>query len=344
MEPIHVLISARVTVAQLDHMRSIHPRLVIHGEPGGIAILSPAEAATYGIDVGDIEYPEFRPDLDYAALLAQAEVLFATRIPPDITSRAPDLRWIQFTSAGVDHLWHPTLGAANVTVTSSKGIHAIPMAEFVLSAMLMFAKQWPRLLRQQQAHQWQKFVVSELHGKTLILLGIGEIGRAIARLGKACGMLLIGVRRHADRGLVGDIDEVYPASQLREILPRGDFVVSTLPLTASTRGMLEESMFRAMQPSAVFINVGRGRTVRQEALLRALREHWIAGAALDVLDPEPLPPDHPFWDLPNVLLSPHMGADAAMIMERMTEVFYDNLHRYAAREPLRNVVDPAEGY
>jgi phosphoglycerate dehydrogenase-like enzyme len=218
------------------------------------------------------------------------------------------------------------------------------MAEFVLSAMLMFAKQWPRLLRQQQAHQWQKFVVSELHGNTLILLGIGEIGRAIARLGKACGMHIIGVRRHADRGLVGDVDEVYPASQLPEILPRGDYVVSTLPLTASTPGMLDDSMFRAMQPSAVFINVGRGRTVRQEALLRALREHWIAGAALDVLDPEPLPSDHPLWDLPNVLISPHMGSDTARITERMTEVFYENLHRYAAGEPLRNVVDPAEGY
>lgn len=344
MEPIHVLISARVTAAHLDHMRAIHPRLVIHGEPGGIAVLSPAEAAAYGIDVGDIEYPEFRPDLDYAALLAQAEVLFATRIPPDITSRAPRLRWIQFTSAGVDHLWHPTLGVAKVTVTSARGIHAIPMAEFVLSAMLMFAKQWPRLLRQQQAHQWQKFVVSELHGRTLVLLGIGEIGRAIARLGKACGMHLIGVRRHAGRGPVGEVDEVYQASQLPEILPRGDFVVSTLPLTANTSGMLDESMFRAMQPSAVFINVGRGRTVRQEALLRALREQWIAGAALDVLDPEPLPSDHPLWDLPNVLISPHMGSDTARITERMTEVFYENLHRYAAGEPLRNVVDPAQGY
>jgi phosphoglycerate dehydrogenase-like enzyme len=344
VQPIHVLISARVSAAQLEQMRNIHPRLSIHGEPGGIAIMSPQEAARHGIDTGDIEYPEFRPDLDTAALLAQAEVLFATRVPPDITVRAPHLRWIHFTSAGVDHLWQPSFGTARVTVTCSKGIHAIPMAEFVLSAMLVFAKQWPRLIGQQQAHQWQKFVVHELHGRTLVLLGVGEIGRAIARLAQACGMHVIGVRRHVDRDRPDVVDEVCPPSRLSDILPRGDFVVSTLPLTPSTRGMMDERLFRAMQSTAVFINVGRGRTVHQEAMVRALREQWIAGAALDVLDPEPLPADHPLWDLPNVLISPHMGSDTARVIERMTGIFYDNLQRYGTGEPLRNVVDPVEAY
>jgi D-2-hydroxyacid dehydrogenase (NADP+) len=157
-------------------------------------------------------------------------------------------------------------------------------------------------------------------------------------------MHVVGVRRHVDRDRPDVVDEMYPTSRAAEILPRGDFVVSTLPLTPQTRGMVDERLFRAMQPSAVFINVGRGRTVQPEALLRALRDHWIAGAALDVLDPEPLPPDHPLWEFPNVLISPHMGSDTAMVMERMVEVFYDNLRRYAVGEPLRNVVNPAEGY
>ncbi len=345
MEPIHVLVSARVTAEQLGRMRAIHPRLVIHGEPGGIAIMTPSEAAAKGIDTADIEYPELRPDLDYAGLLAKAEVLFATRIPPDVVARAPRLRWIQFTSAGVDHLWNPSLGKAKIAVTSSKGIHALPMSEFVLSCLLLFAKQWRRLLQQQQDRHWQKFVVNELYGKIIVILGVGEIGRRIGRIAKAFGMYIVGVRRHEGRqGIPGEIDEVFPIAALADVLPRGDYVVAALPLTARTRGLLDEKAFRVMKTSAVFVNVGRGRTVDQGALLRALRESWIAGAALDVLEQEPLPADSPMWDAPNLVISPHMGSDTAMVMERMTEIFYENLRRYAEGQALRNMVDPIEGY
>ena len=141
MKPIHVLISTRVSAEQLERMQDIHPRLVIDGEPGGIAIME-----THEVDYKGIDYLEERPDLDVTALLHRAEVIIATRIPPYLGERAPGLRWIQFTSAGVDHLWRPFLDSGKILVTSAKGLHAITMAEFVLSGMLMFAKDWSRYM------------------------------------------------------------------------------------------------------------------------------------------------------------------------------------------------------
>ena len=344
-KPIHLLVSARVTKEQLERMMTIHPRLVIHGEPGGIAIMTAEEAAAHQIIITGLDYPVFRPDLDYQRLLAQAEVLFATRIPPDVAKRAPNLRWIQFTSAGVDHLWNPTLRDANIIVTSTKGIHGIPMPEFVLSCILMFAKGWPRLLQQQRDHQWSKFMVEEVYGKTLVSIGVGEIGKGIGRLARAFGMRIIGVRRREDtQDVPPEMDEIFPMSRLLQVLPRADYVVASLPLTAKTRGCLTEEVFRAMKSSVVFVNVGRGKTVDEQALVRSLREGWIQGAALDVFAGEPLPPDSPLWDVPNLLISPHMGSDTAMYTDRMTEVLYDNLSRYAQGQPLRNVIDPGEGY
>jgi D-2-hydroxyacid dehydrogenase (NADP+) len=343
--PIHVLVSAWVTQEQLDRMKSAHPRLVIHGEPGGIAIMTAEEAAKHRIIITGIDYPVFRSDIDYNQLLAQAEVIFATRIPPDVVKRAPRLRWIQFTSAGVDHLWNPTLRDANIIVTSTRGIHVIPLSEFVLSCILMFAKGWSRLIKQQQQHQWSKFLTEEVHGKTLVCIGVGEIGKGISRLAGAFGMHVIGVRRREDvHDRPAEVNELFPMSALNQVLPRADYVVACLPLTARTRACLGEGAFRAMKPSAVFVNVGRGKTVDEEALLRSLREGWIRGAALDVFAEEPLAKDNPLWDLPNVLICPHMATDTALYAEHITDVVCDNLKRYAQGEPLRNVIDQNEGY
>ena len=344
-DPIEVLVAARVTKEQLERMRALHPRLVVHGEPGGIAIMTAAEAAAHRINITGLDYPEFRPEVDYQGLLAQAEVLFATRIPPDVVKRAPRLRWIQFTSAGVDHLWQPSLGEANVAVTTTRGIHAFPMAEFVMSCVLAFEKGVPRMLRSQAERRWDRFMVEELLGKTMVLLGVGEIGRGVARLAKAFGIHTVGVGRRETRDEPApELDEQLSAAALPGILGRADYVVASLPLTVCTRGSLNEQTFRAMKPSSVFVNVGRGRTVDEAALVHALREGWISAAALDVFEQEPLPAASPLWDLPNVLISPHMGSDTARYMERMTEVLYDNLVRYAEGRPLRNVVDASEGY
>jgi phosphoglycerate dehydrogenase-like enzyme len=343
--PIEVLITARVTQAQLDRLRSLHPRLVIHGEPGGIAIMTAEEAAAARINISGFDYPDFRPDLDYRGLLGRAEVLFATRIPPDVVSHAPRLRWIQFTSAGVDHLWQPSLGEAGVKVTTTRGIHASPMAEFVMSAILAFEKGLPRMLRSQREHRWDRFMVEELSGKTMVLLGVGEIGRGAARLAKAFGIRTIGVGRRATGDAAApELDERVSADAIPRVLGRADYVIASLPLTAHTRGSIDEAAFRAMKRGAIFVNVGRGKTVDEAALVRALQDGWIGAAALDVFETEPLPTASRLWDMPNVLISPHMGSDSERYMERMTEVLYDNLVRYAEGRPLRNVVDPREGY
>jgi len=340
MTPIHVLVSTRVTAEQLERMRRIHPRLTIHGEPGGIAIMDASEVDHKGID-----YPEERPDLDVAALLREAEVIIATRIPPYLGERAPRLRWIQFTSAGIDHLWKPFLDSGSVVVTSAKGIHGIPMAEFVLSCMLAFAKDLPRMTRQQREHRYEKFVVEELYEKTVVLVGVGEIGGAVARATRQLGMHVIGVRRReGSAGLSAEFDEVLPIANLDKAVARADYVVASLPLTTKTARLLDAAVFRAMKPTAVFVNVGRGKTVDEPALVRALREGWIRGAALDVYEREPLPADSALWEMSNVLISPHMGSDTARYMERMTDILCDNLLRYAEGRPLRNVVDPVERY
>ena len=340
MNEIHVLVATRVTAEQLERLRNIDPRLVIHGEPGGIAIMDAAE-----VDYKGIDYPEERLDLDVPTLLAKAEAIIATRIPVALCEQAPRLRWIQFTSAGVDQLWKPFLDSGKITVTSAKGIHGIPLSEFVLGCMLAFAKGLPRLIQQQQEHDYQKFVVEELHEKTVVLVGVGEIGSAVARVAKQLGMYVIGLRRReGTEGLSADFDEAFSFGNMASNLAKADFVVASLPATVKTHHIIEENFFRTMKPSATFINIGRGTTVDEAALVQALQEGWIQAAALDVYEREPLPSDSPLWDMPNVLVSPHIGAETTHYMERMTEILCDNLKRYAAGRSLRNVVDPVERY
>lgn len=340
MEPIHVLVSAKVTAEQLARMRGLNPRLVIHGEPGGFAIMHASE-----VDYKGIDYPDERPDLDVESLVRQAEVIIATRIPMSLLERAPRLRWLQFTSAGVDHLWKPGLDEGKVTVTSAKSIHGIPISEFVMGCMLFFAKGLARMKEQQRERVYKKFLIEELHGKTVVLIGVGELGSAVAQRSKAFGMNTIGVRRRPGRDDVDPaIDDVVQMEEMAGALADADYVVSSLPLTERTRGLIDERFFIAMKNSAIFINVGRGKAVQEAALVRALEEGWIGGAGLDVYEQEPLPADSPLWAMPNVLISPHMCGDTAMYMERFTDILCDNLLRYAEGRPLRNVVDPMERY
>lgn len=339
--PIHVLISTRATKEQIDRMRSLHPRLVIHGEAGGVAIMHASE-----VDYKGIDYPEERPDLDVESLVKHAEVIIATRIPVALGDRAPNLRWIQFTSAGVDALWKPFLDTGKVKVTSAKGIHAIPMAEWVISSMLCHAKDWPRLMRQKHERKYEKFMCAELFGKTAIMIGVGEIGGMTALRARQFGMRVIGVRRREGRSDLNKdaFDEVVTSDKMGDVLKQADYVVASLPSTTKTLGSLDEAFFRAMKPTAMFVNVGRGKTVKEAALVRALQEGWIGAAALDVFEKEPLPQESPLWSMPNVYISPHSASDTPMYMVRLTDILCDNLVRYAEGKPLRNLIDPVERY
>ena len=276
--------------------------------------------------------------------LTKAEVILATRIPAALAERAQSALDPVYQRGGrspVEALPRQRQDHRD----KCQGAARHPHGEFVLGCMLAFAKGIPQMIEQQRAKVWKKFVIHELHGKTVALIGVGEIGSGVARLARGFGMKIVGIRRRADAsGLAAEYDRVVAFDDMASAVAEADYVVSSLPATAKTINMIDASVFAAMKPSAVFVNVGRGRTVDEPALIKALRDGTIRGAALDVYHQEPLPPDSPFWEMPNVILSPHMGADTALYMERMTDIICRNLERYARGEALGNVVDPFERY
>src|SRR5262249_32725248 len=212
-----------------------------------------------------------------------------------------------------------------------------------IASMLFFAKDLRRMLDGQHARRWDPFDVVMLKGRTLGIIGYGGIGRATAKLARAMGMRIVAGRRRAGGDEEG-IDAIYAPDRLREMLGLCDFVFLATPLTPETRGMIGPGEIAAMKESAVFINVGRGAVVVESALVEALEKKRILGASLDVFEQEPLPPDHPFYRLPNVLLSPHCADRAAGWQQVAMRVFLDNLERYRRGEPLHNVVDKKAGY
>ncbi len=285
-----------------------------------------------------------RTQLD--ALLAEAEVIYGFRLPRNITARAPKLKWVQVMSAGVDRfLEDEEFRRSKVILTNVSGIHAVPIGEFVLGLMLMFTKQAPLCFELKQRREWRRFVPSVLHSKTVGIVGLGSIGREVARLAKAFGMTVLAVRRSAQRsGRARYVDRLLTPAQLPQLLSESDFVVLALPLTPETRELIGEAELRAMKPTAYLVNIARGEIVDEKALIRALEEGWIAGAGLDVFATEPLPADSPLWELPNVIFSPHIAGGMEDYVSRATEVFCDNLKRYLSGRRLRNVVDKTKGY
>jgi glyoxylate/hydroxypyruvate reductase len=281
---------------------------------------------------------------EWARLLNEAEVLLDVDHPSttDLVQRAPRLRWIQTSSSGVGE-WVQRLGLVDtqVVVTNAAGLHATPLAEFVVFAMLYFARRWPRMVAEQRAHHWERCAIDTLERKTLGIIGLGQVGRAVARLAKPFGMRVIGTRRS---GAESGVDQVYPADQVATVLEQSDYVVLSLPQTSETIGLVGTRELAVLKPGAVLINIARGTIVDESALTEALRSGRLAGAALDVFTREPLPADSPLWDMPNVLVTPHSMSTACDENERLTDLFCDNLRRYLKGEPLRNQIDKVRGY
>jgi phosphoglycerate dehydrogenase-like enzyme len=326
------------------------PRVELLFDP---ALLPPARYP--GDHAGD---PGFRRDPDgearWRAMLEQAEVLFG--IPGDsadglagVLAGAPRLRWVHATSAGAGELVRRAgLGRdalQRVVVTTSSGVHAVPLAEFAVLGLLAVAKDLPGLLDGQRHRAWPtvRRPLRELNRQTLVLLGLGEIGRETARLCKALGMRTVGVRRSPGPP-PAFTDEVHGPERLRELAGRADAMVVSLPLTAQTAGLVDRDTIRRLPPSCIFVNVGRGGVVDEEALAEALAERRIAGAVLDVFATEPLPPGSPLWTLPNVLVSPHAAALSERENERIVELFTANLRRFLDGRPLAKVVEPGVWY
>lgn len=256
---------------------------------------------------------------------------------------AGPLRWAHAASAGVNHVLTPEVVASDIVVTNSRGVFDEPMAEYVLGLALALAKDLPTTLSHQRERRWRHRETERLSDRHALVAGTGPIGRAIGRKLRAIGMTVTGLGRVA-RAMDPDLGEVLPMSSLSEVLPDVDYVVLAAPLTADTLGMIDAKALAAMKPTARLINVGRGPLVVQEDLVEALAAGRLGGAALDVFVDEPLPGSSPLWNLPNVIVSPHMSGDVVGWRSELVALFVDNLSRYIGGQPLRNVVDKTRGY
>ena len=258
---------------------------------------------------------------------------------------APRLRWIHSRAAGLDTLLFPALVESPVPLTNSSGVYSRSLGEFVAASVLFFAKDFDRMKRNQAAGRWEQFDVEEAHGKTMGIVGYGDIGRASARLAKALGMRVLALRRRPEQSRDDElVDEVLGNDRLLELMARADYVVVTAPLTPDTRGLVNAAAIAAMKPTGVLINVGRGAVIDEAALIAALQRKVIRGAALDVFAQEPLPAGHAFYALDNLLLSPHCADHTQTWIDDAMQFFIGNLERFLRDEPLRNVVEKRLGY
>ena len=258
---------------------------------------------------------------------------------------APRVRWIHSRSAGLEDLLFRALVDSAVPITNARGVFSRPLGEFAIASVLFFAKDLRRMVRSQEAGTWDQFDIAEVHGATLGIIGFGDIGRACAERAAALGMKIIVLRRRPELSAGDPLPvRVFPPDRILELMALSDYVVVAAPLTPETRGMIGMDELSGMKRSAVLINLGRGPVVVEEALVRALREKWIRGAALDVFDREPLPEGHPFYALDNVLLSPHIADHTPDWLERAMLLFLDNFGSFERGEPLRNLVDKQSGY
>lgn len=258
---------------------------------------------------------------------------------------APKLRWIQLISAGVPWDLCPVAKARGITVTNLSGLYGTTIAEHALAMMLALNRNLHVAFAQQQTKTWDRKLretMRDLHGATLGIVGVGDIGQAIARLCRALGMRVVGCRRAPKP--TPYVDQVYPLADLHALLAESDVLAVAAPLTAASEGMLGAAEFAALKRGAIYINVSRGGIAQEKALLAALQTGHVAAAGLDVFAVEPLAPDHPFWSMPQVLVSPHYSGETINLSARPAERFARNLSRWLSNEALEGVVDLDAGY
>jgi len=340
VQQIKVLTTGCFNDAQLNDLRAISPRLIVVSKPVGTGW---SRTDTSNLFEGD-------------------EEIFYGFMPPRDLSKAPRLKWIQLHSAGTNQLSDHPIMHSDISITTASGIHAVPIGEFAVMMMLALARHVPRMVRMQDRGEWPKdrsrmFSGSELRGKTLGVIGYGSIGRETARIAKqGFNMQVLALTRSGrkeDLGYIerdlGDPDGRLPSAwflpnQLRDLLRQSDFVLISTPLTIETQELIGEAELRAMKPTAYIINIARGAIINENALVRALKENWIAGAGLDVFATEPLPVTSGLWKLENALIAPHVSGDSPDYEDRVKDLFAENLKRYLNGEQLLNLVDRKRGY
>lgn len=332
-----VLMTIRFPEPLVQRVRAVSPRLRVEVHPAA----------------GGDELPD--------QLLPDVEILYTVRALPD-PEAAPSLRWVQFHYAGVDHVADHPLLRTDVRVTTLSGAAVTQMAEFVMMAILALGRRLPRLERDRAEKRWaenrfERFRPLDLNGSTVGIVGYGSVGREVARLCRAFGATVLATKRDlkhlADEGYSpdgrGDAGadlpaRLYPPQATASMAAECDFLVVTVPLTPETRGLIGRSVFQKMKATACLVDVSRGGVVDHSALIEALSEKRLGGAALDVFPVEPLPSSSPLWDMPNVLLSPHIAGASDRYFEQATSLFVANLQRYLADQPLLNIFDPRRGY
>lgn len=254
-----------------------------------------------------------------------------------------ELKWIHCLSSGTEGLMaDPAVDRPGLKVTCSKGIHGVPMANHIMGYILSFLRRFPELETQRRSHLWRRPMPDEATGKQVCIIGMGSIGKEVARMAKAFQMRVVGVKRSVIP--IENVDEVVRTGELDRVLAQSDFTVMLLPINEATENFMDARRFAAMKKGSVFINVGRGRTVDEEALIAALRSGHLSGAALDTFRQEPLPVDSPLWDLPNVILTPHIAADTPMYMTRAFDLIARNLPLFQSGQPLISAVDLVNRY
>jgi len=339
-EPLIVLIASPLEPEHIEQIRAVDPR---------IEVLHDADLLPRPRYVSDhsgapmTRTPE--QEARFLEMLRRAEVVFDfdRAHMRDLPAVAPRLRWLQATSAGIGQMVQRVgLDRSNIVLTTASGVHARPLADFCLMAMLMFAKDYARMEREKQARGWERYCGEELTGKTLAIVGLGRVGQEVARHGKRMDMRVVGTRRSS--APVADVDKLFLPADLHAMLREADFLVLAAPHTPETEGVIGEAELALLKPTAVLINIGRGALVDEDALVRALQEKRLAGAALDVFRSEPPPQDSPLWEMPNVIVSPHSASTVTQENARITELFCDNLRRYIKGQPLRNVLDTKKLY
>jgi len=272
----------------------------------------------------------------------------AGSFPRDLLARAKNLRWLQQWGAGADWLLrYPEAVDMDFVLTNVSGVHAIPISEHIFAFLLAFARDLPAAVQRQATHTWGRAggeePVFELAGKTMLLIGVGAIGERTAKLASAMGIRIVGVRRNPDETM-REVDIMVGPEQLHDALPDADFVVLTIPMTQQTHHMIGAAELQLMKPDSYIVNIGRGGTIDEAALIAALESGKIAGAGLDVFETEPLPEDSPLWNMDNVIITAHYSGSTPKYNDRAMEIFLENLERYRANQPLRNVVDKRLGY
>lgn len=335
-----VLIASYLEREQVERIRQVDRRLEVIYEPELLAVPSyPADH--YGV-------PDRTPEQEarWCALLGQADVLFdfdySHRV--DLPDLAPQLCWIQASSAGIGQFvrrYGYDTRLPNTVITTASGIHARPLAEFCLMAMLMHYKHAASMIRNQQRQRWERFAGTDLEGRTIAIVGLGHIGTELARLACSLGMRVIGTNAEPAPACVA---QLFPPERLHAMLPLADVLVLCVPHTPKTERMIGQAELNLLAKGAYLINIARGAVIDEAALLQALRTGHLSGAALDVFDEEPLPKSSPFWKMDNVLIYPHSASTSDRENERLTDLFCDNLRRFLSGEPLRNVLIPERYY